>query len=255
MITFAPGQEPSVVRESLQYNSSVVQTLRPMTRKERLPFEFMHMNDVNDTTAKDEPVKHNPILLVLFNFMRDLVKQLFVIIRAWSLEESQSGTSTSSKILSSECQVALMHCTQTKTQTKTPKPILHRSKQRNQQRKVENPKDLVYVTPSALFDLQPGEWMCSSCGYKNPVETLSCDACLAIKANGRIEVKSKPENSPSAMSCDSSACEDEETNEGCNSCSEIDAEGFEADEQNRQQDDDVMDISRNKDTAVEAVPT
>ena len=46
-------------------------------------------------------------------------------------------------------------------------------------------------------------------------------------------MKSKPESSPSAMSCDSYICEDEENNEGLNSLSGINVEGFEADEQKR----------------------
>jgi hypothetical protein len=216
MITFAPEQESSFERTNIQCKNSS-QILQSIARVQMLPFEFM---PVDNATDNSEPVKQNPIL-ALFKFVTDLaIKLLVVVIRVWSAEEPISGTI--------EVPVMLRSTRTNKSNSaKAPKNSF-RTKPPTRQRKVENPKDLVHVVPSSLFDLQPGVWKCNRCGFKNPADTLSCDACLTINANRHLDavkmkVKDVPESSPSAMSCDSHTCDDGEKSK-CNSFDGIDVE-------------------------------
>ena len=98
--------------------------------------------------------------------------------------------------------------------TELPKPNSHIERPRmDYSIHVKNPKELLPPVPSSwksLFVLQPGEWRCSSCNFKNTADTLTCDICLAVKVDrARDEVNSSvakeiEHNSPYAMSCDSS---------------------------------------------------
>lgn len=51
--------------------------------------------------------------------------------------------------------------------------------------KVKNPTFL-HCLPSSwdiVFSMKPGEWRCTSCSTKNPVEAMTCDYCTVVKRN------------------------------------------------------------------------
>lgn len=122
-------------------------------------------------------------------------------------EDQPAVTSTSKK--------SLRQRTAEKSNHPKAKPLVQSNPRTIQRSKntpvyVKNPKGLLPSTPlglDSLFQLQEGEWRCTSCNFKNSGDAFTCDCCLALKrvneTSSSEEALCPPDGSPSAMSCDS----------------------------------------------------
>ena len=240
MVTFAPEKMPFSAKSLHQYgghnhSQDQLRTTWPASTSndDSLPFHFMPLEDkaVLDVAVKRSSIARlivTPLTYLGAMFIRFLALALNAFFAPIPNESNMQ--SIGSKMRSHQSPISVLstpNIHQKRPTTIRSKRLKSHSleppnmnadteKTSRDSIYVKNPKELLPPVPSgwkSLFRLQPGEWRCQLCNFKNIADTLTCDNCLAIKAGrGRDEsgssiakeTKYSTENSPSAMSCDSS---------------------------------------------------
>lgn len=225
MITFAPEKiQHRVEYGSLQPRSSLNTLFRPAELHPEsaicaLPFDFMPKEQVRDDIDVEDEHNSSPVQVsAIVQHARSLAG------KAWRL---LFGVGSSSKAVHPLC-------TQQQLTESVNLAKLHRLDQQPEEIAsvksdltssdhwsiettsrptvkpgcVKNPKEMLPPVPSGwewLFTLQPGDWRCRCCNFKNSADAMTCDCCTAVRVDKRPTEKGEaiPVDNPSA---DTAAC-------------------------------------------------
>lgn len=169
-----------------------MQITRSSARTHRLPFEFMPVDDRANFDVKGDLVTES--VLSFLRFVGGLTMRWMVVLcRACVVEQEPIEAAPPQRRNTTHCDRAYKPY-----EKMTPRTLNNvsarlskqakKSRPRDKSTHVKNPKDWLHIVPlgwETSFELQPEEWKCGACNFKNPPDTFTCDSCLAVKLDNR----------------------------------------------------------------------